>query len=168
MSWVWSLTSRSRYKCLGHITGPTHWSQFHFLLISFFSYWTLALILNFCPGRACLVYARNLTDFCSVYSWILTPERSVSTMHTAVTANAWWKSFVTAATRWTWHVSAYRPRLLTEFTEKTLQAITLKTCLQLCRCALWSELISSNEPGDSLQWLCHDDNTINTVTSVII
>jgi len=40
----------------------------------------------------------------------------------------------------------------------------------------WSEgrrpvgvvLHSSNEPGDLLQWLCHDDSTINIVLDIII
>jgi len=38
-------------------------------------------------------------------------------------------------------------------------------------CLAWSWaaiLHSSNEPGDLLQWLCHDDSTINIVLIIII
>jgi len=38
----------------------------------------------------------------------------------------------------------------------------------LGRRPLGAILHSSNEPGELLQWLCHDDSTINIVVLIII
>jgi len=40
--------------------------------------------------------------------------------------------------------------------------------LVLGRRPLGAVLHSSNEPGELLQWLCHDDSTINIVLDVVI
>ena len=40
--------------------------------------------------------------------------------------------------------------------------------LVLGRRPLGTVLHSSNEPGELLQWLCHDDSTINIVLDIII
>ena len=58
---------------------------------------------------------------------------------------------------WTWMVAAYQ--------QTQLKSVDFALGLE----ATWrSVCLHHNEPSELLQWFCHDDSTINTVTGIII